>query len=321
MMGRRHIVGWLWCAALLVGGCEDDVAGPAGVDEPFSMYGIINPRLNQQTLLVSPIEDLLYPLDSSIDAVVTSTDVGTGNQYVWKDSVLANATGQLDHVFWAEFRPDFGSRHRIEVVRSDGEMSSAEADVPAEVEIEHLDTRTRYLDVTILSKDIRLIRIDVIYGVRGFRIHTMTESLYPYSTYAFSRTNQQARVDGGWRLRINLDTDYEQLRSLYFIDFYPDEFPGFWNPACDGLALFDLEISLTIGSNDWDPPGGTFDPNVLVQPGTLTNVVNGFGFVAGGYNEEYSLYPSTETLDDTWFFDFIDGRAPELRGCGRYVGG
>jgi hypothetical protein len=298
----------------LLVGCEDDVAGPAGVDEPFSMYGIINPRLKQQTLLVSPIEDLLYPLDSSIDAEVTSTDLTTGNEYAWKDSVVANETGQLDHVFWAEFRPEFGSRHRIEVVRSDGEVTSVVAEVPATVTIEEEDSGTRFHEVTTYGEAIRLIRVDVLYGVRGYIIGQ--DSLGPYSTYTFSRTGEQEKVEGGWRVTVNLNTDYEPMRSLYFLDHG-------WilsNPACAGLGLFDLTISLTIGSEDWNPPGGTFDPNVLVQPGTLTNVENGFGFVAGGYNEEHALYPSTVTLDETGFFDFIDGRTPEVRGCGQYVG-
>ena len=86
-------------------GCEDDVAGPAGVHEPFSMYGIINPRLNQQTLLVSPIEDRLRELDDSIDARVTSTNLDSGTEYVWHDSVVANETGRSTTYSWRNSGP------------------------------------------------------------------------------------------------------------------------------------------------------------------------------------------------------------------------
>lgn len=76
-----------------------------------------------------------------------------------------------------------------------------------------------------------------------------------------------------------------------------------------------------MGSDNWDPPDGITDPHVLAHRGTLTNVENGYGFVTGGYYEERNLHPSSETLDDTWFCDFIDGREPIVVGCGHYVGG
>ncbi len=84
-----------------------------------------------------------------------------------------------------------------------------------------------------------------------------------------------------------------------------------------GLALFEVTVSMTVGTDDWDPPGGSFDPDVLAHPEMMTNVDNGYGFVAGGYDEERSLFPSTDALADTWFFDFIQGRRPEDPGCGK----
>ncbi len=50
-----------------------------------------------------------------------------------------------------------------------------------------------------------------------------------------------------------------------------------------GLKLTKITIHLIAANADWDPPGDTFDIDVLVQPGTLSNVENGFGFVGAGY--------------------------------------
>jgi hypothetical protein len=146
MRTLRQIVRPATCVAIVVllTACEDDVAAPSGVEQPFSAYGIINPRLNTQALLVSPVEDQLYPLADTIDASVRSIDLATGTQVVWGDSVVENETGQADHVFWAAFRPDFQSRHRIEIVRSDGALSTVEIDVPARIAIEEVETGTRY---------------------------------------------------------------------------------------------------------------------------------------------------------------------------------
>ncbi len=74
-----------------------------------------------------------------------------------------------------------------------------------------------------------------------------------------------------------------------------------------------MELEVTIGNADWDPPGGDFsDERVLVHPGTLSNVENGYGLVVGGYNEETVLYPSFRAVADTPFFDYIQ------RGGGDY---
>ena len=82
MTAARYITVVACCAALiaLTTGCEEDVASPSGVEGPFSLNGIINPRLETQTLLVSPIEDLLKPLHSLIDAVVISQDRTSGHE-------------------------------------------------------------------------------------------------------------------------------------------------------------------------------------------------------------------------------------------------
>lgn len=118
------------------------------------------------------------------------------------------------------------------------------------------------------------------------------DSVGQYSSYAFSWVDEVIREGDGWRLPLNLETNYESMRSLYFIDHHLDEdFKGFRNPACDGLGLFDMKLTITVGSDDWDPPGGVFEPNALAHAGTLANVENGFGFVAGGYNEDRPLHP------------------------------
>ena len=191
-------------------------------------------------------------------------------------------------------------------------MASAVADVPALVTIDQRDTRTRYLDVFIRGEAFSILRINVNYGVRFFDGVVGPTSLGPLGRYSFSWTDARIETEGGWRVRVDLNRDYEEMRSLYHNDYYPEYYNGFANPVCDGLGLFDLEIDLLIGSEDWNPPGSVFDPNVLAQPGILTNVENGFGLVTGGYDESRSLIPSTDALGETGFFDYMDGRTPAI---------
>jgi hypothetical protein len=156
------------------------------------------------------------------------------------------------------------------------------------------------------------------YGVAFY--NASNDVVGPSSGYSFSHTGTEVRTEEGWRVTVNMKSNYGLMRSLYFDDHFPDDFPGFGNPICDGLGLFSLRISMTVGSEDWNPPGGVFDPNVLVEPGTMSNVTNGFGFVGAGYNQDVNLYPSEQALEFTPFFDFIGDRRPKVVGCGRYVG-
>ena len=307
---------YYFCAAALLlilslAGCEEDVAGPTEVDEPFSMYGVFNPRLPMQTVLVGSVEDLLFPeTREALDAVVTSTDLGSGKAYVWRDSVAANATGQLDHIYWADFTPGYGSRHRMEVVRSDGERSVVNVEVPGEVRVENYDSSTRDLYVRVLGLDdisFVLPRIETVYDVSFYhKDNPDTVCNTPRKQYTISHQGIEEKIDKGWEFTVDLNIFYETMRSYYYEDHYEEWMLEFENPAQDGLALLGLRLEVTIGNSDWDPPGADLsDERVRVYPGTLSNVENGYGLVVGGYNEEMALYPSGKAVADTPFFDFI----------------
>ncbi len=296
-------------AFLCLTGCEEDVAGPSGVDAPFSMYGILNPELRTQTVLVAPVEDLLVPESGgALDAVVTSTDLGSGTTYAWRDSVVANATGQLDHIYWADFTPEYGSRHRVEAARSDGLQSSVEVNIPEPVRIDENDPGSRILTVNVSApSDFSLIRVDAIYGVRFYdKFEPGTPCSTPVKHYAFPYKGAEIKTNDGWRIKLNLFIHYETMRSYYHDDVLADiDDLRFRNPSTDGLALMSLKLDLTVGNPEWNLPEGVSIPNALGHPNILSNVENGYGFVGGGYDEDAPIYPSYRAIRDTPFFDFM----------------
>ncbi len=305
-----------FCAAFLLlilslAGCEEDVAGPTEIGETFSLYGVFNPRLLMQTVLVAPVEDLLAPNSGKpLDAVVTSTDMSSGEIYVWRDSIVANATGQLDHIYWADFTPGYGSRHRMEVMRSDGKKSTVNVEVPGEVRVEDSDLRRQDLRVRILgfdNEDFVLPRIETIYDVSFYhKDNPDTVCNTPREQYTISHKGTEKKINNGWELIVDLNIFYETMRSYYYEDNYEEWMLEFENPAQDGLALLRVRLAFTVGSPEWNPPGGDpSDERVLVHPGTLSNVENGYGLVVGGYNDEAALYPSSKLVGYTPFFDFI----------------
>jgi hypothetical protein len=116
------------------------------------------------------------------------------------------------------------------------------------------------------------------------------------------------------------------MSEHYFMmaSYYVNDTGQPWNlkfPISNGLALTNIELRVTIGNLSWDNVEGEFSEDVFSHPRTLSNVDNGFGFVASGYNQQARLLPSTSAVGDTWFFDYVmrssDG-CSDYCACGQF---
>ena len=295
----RQVLLWtaVIAAALPASGCTEDVTAVLGSDMPYTLYGVLSPQLDSQWVRVFPIEDRLEPAsDERLDAVFTSRDLETGEEFVWRDSVIMDAFGQHAHAFWAPFRAEYGHTYRIVVRRSDGRESSVETTVPPEtrVVVQPPEVRpTRVLaPVSIEGAAPRLLRIEVVYSVgylpAGGAGLESDEVIVPYDA-------RQQQVGAGWVVPINLSED---------VDVVTDSLQRRIERPVDravGIMLNRITLRLIVAGEDWNPPGGVFDPEVLVQPGVLSNVQNGFGYVVSGYRHEITWTPSEETIAASGF--------------------
>lgn len=68
-----------------------------------------------------------------------------------------------------------------------------------------------------------------------------------------------------------------------------------------GIELRVIILRFIAASADWLPPEGDFDPEVLVQPGTLSNVTNGFGFIGAGYRMQRNWLPADSVVSAAGF--------------------
>lgn len=56
-------------------------------------------------------------------------------------------------------------------------------------------------------------------------------------------------------------------------------------------------MEIFAASASWNPPGGVFDYELLAQPGTMSNVNNGFGFVGAGVEASITWVPDKATQE------------------------
>ena len=67
------------------------------------------------------------------------------------------------------------------------------------------------------------------------------------------------------------------------------------------LAVREITLIAEVASEDWRPPNGVFDPELLVEPGTLSNVTNGFGFIGSAYEVRVTWEPTFDEIARTPF--------------------
>lgn len=285
MILRLHTYGRRGTACILAllffTGCEEEITRVELTDNAFSIYGVINPLVDVQALRVFQIDALLeLTRPEPIDATVLSTDLDSGQSIAWQDSVVQFQNGTFGHVFWAPFQPIHDHRYLLEVIRSDGVKAEVLTRVPpfSTAEILEHNVDGFFLTQPVLWRDApHLININVTYftNVGKFNVN--------YNL-------QQTKVNGGQIVTLDFRDDVELIfqMAIFF--------------GIQEVVLDKIEMRVVVTDESWDPPGGTFDADLFSEPGTFSNVVNGFGFVGAGYSASVEWVPEDEVLRELGFF-------------------
>ena len=279
---------------LLLAGCREDVTAVVGSERAFTLYGVLTPERDTQTVRVFPIEDRLTPTQAgSLEVRITSKDLATDQVRVWQDSLLREPTGRNAHAFWAPFKAEYGHTYQITAEGVDGSTSRVQTTVPFRAELEVRPPRFTFTNVllpVLVSGDVpQLNKVEITYHIK-FNVGP------PEQTTLRAKNifeGQPSRVEEGLLLQINLSDVYASLRTHL-------QRGGLWEPAY-GISLLKITLKLIVASADWNPPEGGFDPEVLIQPGTMSNVENGFGFVGAGYRLEETWTPPDSALEKVGF--------------------
>ncbi len=269
MRGQLSVV---LCFAFVLLGCEEDVTAVLGTHSAYSMYGFFNARSDTQAVRIYAVEqrlDLVRP--EKLGARVTSLDRQSGAQHVWQDSIVQFANSRYGHVFWAAFRADYGHRYTLEAVRSDDVTSLVEVTVPP-LSVPELVSPTVSRGYVVLPVHWpgapRLNGIHVVYYTNkgNFTIN------YPLD---------QRRENGGVSVEVHASRDARDVFSNVI---------RLGGRAAE-VRLKALELFVLVSNEEWEPPTGTYDTEILIEPGVFSNVENGFGFVGAGYMASFYYEP------------------------------
>jgi len=276
----RWAFGAAFIAAGLLAGCDStDVDPYIDSNQYFSIYGSLDMQLKTQYIRIVAIDTVFGSREAELDATVTTTDLNTGEVEEWRDSLYQFDDGTTGHVFSSDFRIRAGHSYRLEVRRSDGVVTSAETTVPPEPRAELGESALSTPPESALPKGFQRVfwrgltrephRVDVYYRYRTIPGNPFIDVEVPYRTASSSEDTSE-----GWEITVSYTADNDTLN---------DAIGG------RGLRLAGVAMQIVVLSEDWVPPGGVWDPEVLSQPGVFSNVENGFGFFgsAGRYSVEW----------------------------------
>ena len=286
---------FLLLAALVLVGCEEEIAAPPGLQAYYTLWGAFDPLAEQQAIRVIPITDTVgLGSATPLPITVTSVDIVSGVETPWRDSVVTFANQSVGHIYVADLQPAFGSRHVFRVVSAEGTETSALVSVPPLIE------PIRQTPITGVGVAYPYLWIDAprLNNVRATYL-IETQECIPGTVERPPPLSMAQPVEFGWQTTLRLSEEDSEIITQYQV---LNEYEG-------PLALKEITLTAEVASEDWRPPGGTFDPEILVEPGTLSNVTNGFGFIGAAYTVSVSWRPTPDELNRTSF------RQPGF-GCG-----
>ena len=265
-------LGMAAAATLILVGCSDSVDPIVGSVRAYTVYGLFDAHADTQAVRVFAIEgtlDVIRP--APLGAVVTSTAVGTGVRQTWQESIVEYANGRFGHVYWAVFDVSYGETYRLDLVRPDQVRTWVQVMVPPEAEPVRLEPilGLGYAVLPILWR-------------RAPRLHDITVAYDTnYGTYSYEYPPDQEMRQDGVVMEIRLHEDAREI----FRDLNRARIP------IASLRLHGIRLTVLVSSSAWMPPGGVYDPDVLIEPGVFSNVENGFGFVGAGYDTLLAFDP------------------------------
>ena len=267
--------------------CEDTVSPILESDRQFTIFGALDMDRDTQYVRVIPIRPQLESTSDSLNVTVRTTELQTKSVQYWRDSVHVFDTGLIGHIFYTPLRIRSGQTYRLEVQPVGGDLiTSAETTVPSEPSVEIFPETIEWVFTTRLIARQRVVWHDIPRAPfdleQWYRFLRISDFTYTDVKLSYDPVNR-AVIDqtGQWEVDIDLVRDRDSLQTKTEI-----------GPSA---PLAGIGLRITLLDDEFIPPGEDFDRDVLAQPGTLSNVENGFGFFGsiGRFSVEWLLADST----------------------------
>lgn len=269
----------------LMTGCDDSVNPVLESDQDITLFGTLDMNADRQFLRVIPVRGTI---DEEVDpstVALRSIDLDNGTTVEWSDSLVTFDNGRRGLVFYADLRVQPGHSYRIEATQAKSDIvTSAVTNIPPVPTVTIMpETASRSLGPTGIQ----------LHGTQTIVWHDLQRTPYEVSRwYRFLRNAASPFQDVQAPAVAAI---FEGADMTFQTNLVGDRVAMADSVDIRRVALVGVGMSITILNVEFVPPGGVFDPEILVQPGTFSNVENGFGFIGavGRFSAEWVLAEET----------------------------
>lgn len=270
--------------AVSAAGCDAEVPAASADGRDFTLWGQLDPTKDRQVVRVEPISPTLGgQLD--IDGQVVSEHLATGETTAWRDSVVTFPDGSTGHLFLADYRPAYDSPVEFRVEQGGETVTYARVTVPPNVTpfFGNLITGARNQLDLLLPGAPRVVGARVIYNVAGGRSTSPSGNVYLEAVDV--EPQDVTSIEFGWRVRVDFTRQVEELRAR-FLQREVREFNA-----------TGIRVQVSIANEEWAAPFPfRFSRELLIQPGTVSNVRGGYGFLGAAYTIEADWVASEDEI-------------------------
>ncbi|PIQ61866.1 MAG: hypothetical protein COV99_07910 [Bacteroidetes bacterium CG12_big_fil_rev_8_21_14_0_65_60_17] len=278
--------------SLFLVGCEENVSPVVPTERVFTMWGFLDPTVTGQKARVFRIEPVLEPTrPEPLGATMAVTDVASGQMTVWRDSLILFPDGFYGHVYQASQEIGFDREYLVELETPEGLASSVLVRTPPETSPE--------------LSEIQNVRFNVKFRVRWNRAPQLLDLKVRYHVGFRSRGSSGAFTSGVVTLQTGAVETASDGTPVTLIEPTADlgTILQMLNLQAgrDEMTLDSITVAPFVASDEWRSPTGSFDAEVLVQPGTLSNVENGFGFFGAGFEDAFVVHLPDDAVENAGF--------------------
>ena len=237
----------------------------------FAVFGFLDTAADTQFVRVSPLRETVEA-SGGLAARVSTRTLGTGEEVVWQDSLVALDDGEAGLLFYAPLPVEPGDSYQLDVRGDDGEATRALTQVPLRVSLDLGPVTTDFNDrlaqrVTLLGVQRVPRSMNMLYRVMPpGATDTLTIRL-PLFVFGGSADGIVLRVP----LEADRDEILERLQRLQ---------------RDTTVVLHSVGLELEQLSDEWETPNAS------------VNIENGFGF-----------FGSIARYVETWTLEAADIRA------------
>ncbi len=253
-------------------GCETPVDVFVESDAHYSMFGVLDVSADTQWVRVEALQDSLRTGSTVLDARFKMTQLSTGRQVVWRDSLFQYLNGFQAHNMWTDEPIQPLESYRLEVTRSDGAVSARTVTLPEDFEDPLLNAFPFSLINLPVSGNVCARTFDMVVDVEqlaalqiSYVVPTVRGTDRRYDVSYIPRAEP---IEGGTEVRVTWVRDLQELAAL-------DRDIG----VAELLLLKRVDLLVAAAGPGW--PDNALPDETVALPGAVTEIENGFGFVGG----------------------------------------